>query len=183
MAKETRSKYGGRFITKNGRKNNSREYNHEYYLRNKERWRKKYNKVQDWLGYDERDEVKITKDLSDEADRWYENNRDWVNEMIIKGHHENDQELFDLGIHFRDFDWGYKVTANNAYYKAISKYEKTPLGMFENISNKVSSAAQDFAWAVEDGANTVKNFASDTIGEIDYQIWRLGKAIKKKREK
>ena len=176
-----RSKYKGGFKTVNGRKNNTAEYNHDYYTRNRERWRKKYNKVQDWLGYDERDEIKITKDLSDEADRWYESDKDWVNEMIIKGHHENNQELFNLGIDFRDYDWGYKVTANNAYHNAISKYEKTPLGMLENISNKVSSAAQDIAWAVEDGADVVKKFANDTISEIDYQIWRLGKAIKKKR--
>lgn len=180
---KSKSKYKGGFKTTNGRKNNTAEYNHDYYTRNKERWRKKYNKVQDWLGYDERDEIKITKDLSDEADRWYELDKDWANEMIMKGFHEKDDELFDFGINLRDYDWGYKVTANHAYQKAISKYEKTPLGMLEKVSNKVGSAAQDFAWAVEDGANAVKNFASNTIGEIDYQIWRLGKAIKKKREK
>ena len=37
--KDSKSKYKGGFITKNGRKNNSKEYNHDYYMKNKEKWK------------------------------------------------------------------------------------------------------------------------------------------------
>ncbi len=59
------SKYQGGFQTVNGRLNNTSAYNHDYYIRNKYRWKqyskkhnkpkKKYNAVQDWFGLDERD--------------------------------------------------------------------------------------------------------------------------------
>lgn len=39
--KDSKSKYKGGFITKNGRKNNSSAYNHDYYLKNLFRWKKK----------------------------------------------------------------------------------------------------------------------------------------------
>lgn len=32
------SKYAGGFVMKNGRKNNSKEYNHDYYMKNKDKW-------------------------------------------------------------------------------------------------------------------------------------------------
>ena len=38
--KGNRSKYEGGFITKNGRSNNSQAYNHDYYMRNKDKWNK-----------------------------------------------------------------------------------------------------------------------------------------------
>lgn len=39
MAKKSKSQYGGNFVKKNGRTNNSSEYNHIYYLRNKHKWK------------------------------------------------------------------------------------------------------------------------------------------------
>lgn len=43
--KGNKSKYEGGFITKNGRPNNSQAYNHDYYLKNKDKWRKGENKI------------------------------------------------------------------------------------------------------------------------------------------
>ena len=74
MPKQSHSKYKGGFITVNGRANNSVAYNHDYYESNKDKWKnlynqkkkKKYGKIADWLGFDERDEYKkAQKELKD----------------------------------------------------------------------------------------------------------------------
>lgn len=50
--KDSKSKYKGGFITKNGRKNNSKEYNHDYYMRNKEKWKSEETLEEDILEED-----------------------------------------------------------------------------------------------------------------------------------
>lgn len=49
---KSKSKYKGGFVSKNGRLNNSKEYNHDYYLKNKEKWNKQEDPDNPYGDYD-----------------------------------------------------------------------------------------------------------------------------------
>lgn len=98
---QSRSKYKGGFEERNGRKNNTSEYNHNYYVRNKEKWRKKYNKLQDWLGFDERDARDEAKEQFDDA---------WIDYMLSQHKY--------IGLSGDVIEKGRKYfDAGNAFYK------------------------------------------------------------------
>lgn len=110
-----KSKYEGGFEERNGRKNNTSEYNHNYYVRNKEKWRKKYNKLQDWLGFDERDARDESKEQFDDA---------WIDYMISQHKYIGlSGDVIEKGRKYYD--------AGNAFYYSQRVYSETFLGKLE----------------------------------------------------
>lgn len=82
---------------------------------------KKYNKIQDWLGVDERDAENASyKDMEQEAEKV----RRFYNEAPGSKQHNREVERYKSVI---------KVWENN-----YDKYKKTPLGKIESIANRGS---------------------------------------------
>lgn len=155
------SRYKGGFVRVNGRTNNSVAYNHDYYESNKDKWKKvyeqnqkkkKYGKIADWLGFDERDAMnKAIKDVRDQ--REYEKylqdpfNYVWdfsnghiydngVNEDAV--YNFNNDTVFDDMTAAREERRRLEREAT----KTINKYYDTPIG-------KIQGAYEDAKFEVE----------------------------------
>lgn len=184
-----RSKYKGGFKIVNGRKNNTPEYNHDYYVNNRDRIledkrkKKGYNAFQNWLGLDEKDRLKTADKAKEQADRWREMDTELGTDLIRKYIWDSDnpeaRKWFEDGIAIRDYGWGYSGTADSHYYKALHDYDKTPMGKVEKAINGAKSLAQDAKWAIEDAGATTMKAVNKAIDEADYQLWSLGDDIKK----
>lgn len=138
-----------------------REYNHEYYLKNKEKWKTRYSPkgikegIKDVLGYDERDALTKASHETAEANRRYENaeaRADYAQREYLETKSKyNSGEYFD-----KDHPWNNgpnkeRVKSIQTYNRqrqaydtllrtqgvereAYLKYSKTPLGAVENFT-------------------------------------------------
>lgn len=193
---KSKSKYKGGFKTTNGRKNNTAEYNHDYYVQNRDRIlrdklkKKGYNAFQDWWGLDEKDRLKTADEAKQQADRWREMDTEFGTRLISESIYNDDpkesKRLFDAGIDIRNYGWGYSDRASSEYYKALRQYERTPMAKVEKVVNGVNNIVQDAKWAIEDAGKATMDFVNNVISEADYQLWRVGyyagKALKKKEK-
>lgn len=130
-----------------------REYNHEYYLKNKEKWKTRYS-PKGILGIDERDALTKASHETAEANRRYENAEARAN--YAQKEYLETKSKYDSGEYFdKDHPWNngpneervksiqtYKrqqqaydtlLRTRSIEREAYLKYSKTPLGAVENF--------------------------------------------------
>ena len=160
MPKQSHSKYKGGFITVNGRANNSVAYNHDYYESNKDKWakfynkkkKKKYGKIADWLGFDERDEMKEAKQKvkdNQEFQDYLRNPFQYVWDRTNGNVHrdadaENAYRNFDYESKYDELHeaWKEETKLKREAEKAVNRYYDTPIG-------KIQGAYEDAKFEVE----------------------------------
>jgi hypothetical protein len=140
--------------------------------------------IKDKLGYDEKALVESTKRKYDNAKLWEKGARDYRSNM--DGHTVSSVPKATLDRMLDAFPSAWDKAkrqerdARDAYNRAKSKYDKTPLGIAENIAKKSKSLSNDIGDGVEDfiynsrkniekGVERVKDAANDVALEVDYQ--------------
>jgi len=181
------SKYSGGFTTVRGRLNNTKAYNHDYYLKNKSKWlryarkdkkpKPKYNKIQDWLGADERDEYNDSWKRVEDAEyyndqlRSYDPNNGFYNRKFDY----MDWNGFDKERARRE---GIVKLAEDEYNAAYSRYSKTPLGKIENAIDEADYQLWKLGKSVGKPFKAIGKALSAAYDEVDYQLWKAGKKLK-----
>lgn len=111
----SKSKYSGGFQVKNGRKNNTSAYNHDYYIKNKEKWRSRKSRgprldpnMSDEEFKSLMDNDRLVDMEGDAYSDWSEHKAKWVNDKL-----ENDPKFLAL----REKLWKYEDEWENADYR------------------------------------------------------------------
>ena len=176
----SRSKYGGQFIKVGNRYYNSSDYNRIYYARNRDIIKKKRrDRLHDWLGYDELDNLKDAEKQYQEAAAY---NGQLVSFDKNNGFYDPKTGKFDEKGFNQERARRERLVmeADSNLKKTLEEYNKTPLAtinyVFRNF-NKILSNAKD---TVERYARTTMDKVDNSMNSVSYDQETNSYYIKKK---